>query len=252
MCCFSGPVKTVSDTNIFARMGEDGRQFLVYSMTVDMAKPLAMVLPLPVKKDSDEQAVRFIDLENYHNFFGDLDSGFPRPVLEDHSAPPAVAVPAAAAPLRVVQVGTFEASFVPTVKDFNRLDARFQLPTELFTKMPEYAHYGFAVFKLKPGEQTVHPMAFDFPTAHEDRLFLPTVHIHDSRVHTRAKFDHVLYCQPGTPTGLKLSEWEESPKHANRFVNIKKPKGVVLPDQHCYKHELRGMLANKDTFVLSA
>lgn len=253
MCCFSGPVKTVSNTNIFARMGDDGRQFLVYSMTVDMAKPLAMVLPLPVKKGSDEQAVDFINLEKYENFFGDLDSGFPKPIMHsDSEVAAAVAAPAAAAPLRVVQVGNFEASFVPTVKDFNRLDARFQLPAELFAKMPEYAHYGFAVFKLKPGEQTVHPMAFDFPTAHEDRLFFPTVHIHDGRVHARAEFDHVLYCQPGAPAGLKLSKWTESPQLANRFVDVKKSKGVLLPDQHCYKRELRGTLANKDSFVLSA
>jgi hypothetical protein len=253
MCCFSGPVKTVSDTNIFARMGEDGWQFLVYSMTVDMAKPLAMVLPLPVKKGSDEQAVRFINLEKYENFFVDLDSGFPRPPSKSAVAfGMEAATASAAAPLRVVQVGNFEASFVPTVKDFNRLDARFQLPAELFAKMPEYAHYGFAVFKLKPGEQTVHPMAFDFPTADEDSLFFPTVHIHDGKVHARAKFDHVLYCQPGAPMGLKLSKWVESPQLANRFVDVKKSEGILLPDQHCYKHELRGMLTNKDTFVLSA
>ena len=44
MCCFSGPVKSVSATNIFARMSESGRQFVIYSMTLNMAKPLAMVL----------------------------------------------------------------------------------------------------------------------------------------------------------------------------------------------------------------
>ena len=79
----------------------------------------------------------------------------------------------------MVQVGDFEASFVPTVKDFNRLDARFQLPAELFAKMPDYQHFGFAVFKLKPGMQTVQPMAFDFPAAKPGHLFFPTVHIHD-------------------------------------------------------------------------
>ena len=46
MCCFSGPVKSVSATNIFARTGEDGRQFIAYSTTADLANPVAMVLPL--------------------------------------------------------------------------------------------------------------------------------------------------------------------------------------------------------------
>jgi len=32
------------------RMGDGGRQFVVYSMTIDMAKPLAMVLPIPWRK----------------------------------------------------------------------------------------------------------------------------------------------------------------------------------------------------------
>jgi hypothetical protein len=249
MCCFSGPVKSVSATNIFARMGEAGRQFLVYSMTVNMTKPLAMVLPLPVKKGSDEKSVRFINLEDYKNFFFDLDAGFPKPLtLATDSIPIVAAMPASARKLEVVQVGNFEASFVPTVKDFNRLDKRFKLPPVLFTKLPDYAHYGFAVFKLKPGSQTVHPMAFEFPTAQE-KLFFPTVHIHDGKVHARATFDHVLYCQPSESARLKLKDWEESEKLAARFVDIKKSTGIVLADEHCYKRELRGMLTNKDTFT---
>ena len=248
MCCFSGSVKKVSATNIFARMGDDGRQFLVYSMTVDMAKPVAMVLPIPVKKGSDEKAVRFINLENYQNFFGDLDAGFPKPVTRSLHFLSDEAVPASAQ-LAVVQVGNFEASFVPSVKDFNRLDARFQLPAELFAKMPDYKHFGFAVFKLKPGSQTVHPMAFDFPTEQPARLFFPTVHIHDGKVHARATFDHVLYCQPSETLRLKLADWDESEKLANRFVNVKKSKGIVASGEHCYKHALRGMLTNKDTYA---
>jgi hypothetical protein len=118
--------------------------------------------------------------------------------------------------------------------------------------MPEYQHYGFAVFKLKPGAQTIQPMAFSFPTAGADRLFFPTVHIHDGKVHARAEFDHVLYCQRGGSDALKLADWTESPKHASRFVAVKKTKGIVLAGEHCYKHELRGMLANRDTFVVSA
>jgi hypothetical protein len=249
MCCFSGPVKSVSATNIFARMGEDGRQFLVYSMTVNMTKPLAMVLPLPVKQGSDEIAVRFIDLENYENFFTDLDSGFPKPMPDNMGTfAAAAAMPSAEHILEVVQVGNFEASFVPTVEDFNRLDARFQLPPELFAKMPDYKHFGFAVFKLKPGSQTVHPMAFEFPSA-QAKLFFPTVHIHDGTVHARAKFDHVLYCQPGESASLKLADWEESEKHARRFMDLKKSAGLIAADKHCYKRELHGLLANQDTFV---
>lgn len=249
MCCFSGPVKSVSATNIFARMNENGRQFVVYSMTIDMSKPLAMVLPIPVKKKSDEKAVRFVDLKGYPNFFGDMDSGFPKPITRSDSMNNLSAVPESAHLLKVVQVGNFEASFVPTVKDFSRLDARFQMPPDLFAKIPDYKHFGFAVFKLKPGAQTVHPMAFEFPTELGAQVFFPTVHVHDGKVHTRAKFDHVLYCQSSGATNLKLSTWVESPKTAEHFVDVKKSEGLVLAAEHCYKLEMRGLLPNKDTYL---
>jgi len=32
MCCFSGKVDVVADTNIFVRASKEGRQFIVYSM----------------------------------------------------------------------------------------------------------------------------------------------------------------------------------------------------------------------------
>jgi hypothetical protein len=246
----------VSATKIFARMGEDGRQFLVYSMTVDMSDPLAMVLPVPVKKGSGDDAARFIDLKDYANFFSEVESGFPKPATHHHrsffATTESASMDSASLPLPVLQVGGFEASFVPTVKDFNRLDARFQLPPELFAKMPDYEHFGFAVFKLKPGNQTIHPMAFDFPAENADHIFFPTVHIHDGQVHDRADFDHVLYCQPGGATRPKLSGWTESPKHANSFVSIKKSKGIVLSEEHCYKREMHGMLENTDTILVSS
>jgi hypothetical protein len=230
-------------------MGDGGRQFVVYSMTIDMANPLAMVLPIPVAKGSDEKAVRFIDLENYPDFFSDLNAGFPIPhswhLPDTLSAEPS----SAAVRLEVVQVGNFEASFVPTVDDFGRLDERFRMPPDLFAKIPDYRYFGFAVFKLKPGEQTVHPMAFEFPTSLGEQVFFPTVHVHDGKVHASAEFDHVLYCQPSGAPHLKLSAWTESPKTAQHFVNVKKSAGLVLAHEHCYKHEMHGRLPNKDTVL---
>ncbi len=89
----------------------------------------------------------------------------------------------------------YVASFVPSVADFVRLDPRFRLPEVLFDAVPHYADYGFAVFQLAPGKVTVHPMALRFPTRDPDRLFFPTVHVHDGRFHAKAKFDHALYFQ---------------------------------------------------------
>src|SRR5690606_16069404 len=97
--------------------------------------------------------------------------------------------------LAVHEVGDFVASFVPTLADFRRLDPQFVIPQESWDKIPEYSDYGFAVFQLKSLVGNPHPMAFEFTTRWPDRIFFPTVHIHDGEVHDREEFDHTLYLQ---------------------------------------------------------
>src|SRR6266853_5806069 len=206
LCCFSRPVDRGANTNIFARSGKEGRQFLVYSMILSAKEDLAMILPIPVPKESKDDAVRFINLEKYPEFFQDMNKGFAPP-------PPLSAAGSRAAkakPLPVVEVGSFEASFVPTVKDFERLDERFRLPTDAWESLPQYKNYGFTVFKLKKGASKVHPMALEFPRANPEKLFFPTVHIHDGKIHARAGFDHALFCQRAGSDKLDLNDWEES------------------------------------------
>lgn len=253
MCCFSQPVISVSATNIFARPDTNERQFLVYSMTVHAENELAMVLPLPVKIGAEETDVSFIDLNGYPDFFADLIMGFPEPKKRGFSlgltmsASKSVATPAL---LQVVRVGNFEASFVPTMKDFSRLDERFRIPDTAWKKLPGYHDFGFAVFKLKPGEAKVHPMALSFPRRDEKSVFFPTVHIHDGEVHRKAEFDHTLYCQPGEHEHLTLRDWRESDSHAKKFMQLDKSKGLILAGHHCYQKKLHGNLPNQDTRVL--
>ena len=85
MCCFSRPVDLVAGTNIFARSAKEGRQFLVYSMTVKAGEDLAMILPIPVPKGTNEDAVSFINLEKYPHFFEEMVLGFPVPRTKDDS-----------------------------------------------------------------------------------------------------------------------------------------------------------------------
>jgi hypothetical protein len=246
MCCFSGHVERVADTSIFARSVENGRQILVYAMSISTRNDLAMILPLPVPPGSPEDAVRFISLKEYPDFFKDMKKGFPEPVSRGMMR----LAPAAAAPdrqtLAVVQVGEFEASFVPTVKEFDRLDARFRLPDQTWDQLPAYKNYGFAVFKLKPTAREVHPMAFEFPRANPKQLFFPTVHIHDGKVHPTAKFDHALYCQKRDGEKLSLPEWRESDVHAEQFMKVAKAAGVIEGARHCYLKEVRGARKNED------
>lgn len=245
MCCFTGPVLSVSSTKIFARDAGDKRQYLAYSMDLNTTKEVAMVLPLPVPEKSPEDAVKFIDLSGYPTLFTDLFNmmDFPAPPGTRSKNKPA----AAAAPLAVQSVGAFDASFVPSIADFARLDERFRLPDGTWDKLPTYRDYGFAVFKLKAGEQHFHPMAFSFPRRDDTTLFFPTVHIHDGTVTEKANFDHYLYAQLGKQLGA--SGWRESPGLANSKVDIKRAMELVAGDQHLYCQFIRGRLANQDTWL---
>jgi hypothetical protein len=254
MCCFTGPVRRVSSTKIFAReVGEaaGARQYVVYQMNLDAPRDLAMVLPIPTadkESPSRERVVEFINLDSYSTFFKDLDRGFP-----DLTPPPSRSVPlrepaTASAKLEVHQVGSFEASYVPRPADFARLDERFRISKELWEKIPAYKDFGFAVFKLKQGNQTVHPMAFAFERADANQLFFPTVHIHDGKVHQTANFDHKLYCQ-ATGRSVDILNWEESRGHAQQFADVQKSKGLLLSEQHVYRKQLNGRLKNADTYL---
>ncbi len=244
MCCFTGPVVSVSNTSIFARDAGEGRQYLAYSMMMNSAKEVAMVLPLPVPAKSAEDAVSFIDLSGYAEFFDDL---FETMGIETTRAASDHETKVATLSLKVQQVGSFEASFVPSIADFARLDERFRLPAETWDKLPAYRDYGFAVFKLKAGAQTIHPMAFRFPRTDATALYFPTVHIHDGTVHEQAEFDHILYAQMGARLGA--GDWNESPGHANGHVDIARTAGMVAGDQHLYCHQLHGKLPNQDTVL---
>jgi hypothetical protein len=247
MCCFSARIDSVQNTRIFARPLPENRQALVYAMSLDTPKDVAMILPFPVAPGSGEDAVQFISLEKYPDFFTDLHLCFNNP--KSFSRANDDARPVAGGALKIHEVGAFNASFVPTIKDFGRLDAQFRLPDGVWEKLGNYAKYGFAVFKLRKGRADVHPMAFTFPTAMPGKVFFPTVHIHDGIVHDRAEFDHVLYCQP-MPRGLvEMHRWGESEDLASRRVDAKKSKGLVDGKAHVYRRAMNGKMANKDVIV---
>jgi hypothetical protein len=242
MCCFSRHVEAVSGTNIFARSGPDGRQVLVYSMTLSSKEDVAMILPLPVPANSPEDALKWISLKEYPDFFQDLHRGFPPPAADPPLLSKSEPKPRA---LAVVEVGDFEASFVPSAKDFERLDERFRLPST----PPAAKGFGFAVFKLKQGSRKVHPMAFDFPRANPARLFFPTLHIHDGKVHETVGFDHALFAQNREGERLEIQDWRESDQPASAFVKIAKARGVVDGERHVYLREIRGPRKNEDVVV---
>ena len=248
MCCFTELVEKVSDTSIYAR-AIGLRQILVYEMLYAAKSELAMVLPLPVPPGSPEDALEFISLEECAGFFADLDAGFPRRRRGDIEGMTLGASVDLSAKLAVIDVGGFEASFVPRPEDFGRLDERFRLPADLWLQLNLYRDWGFAVFKLKPGTKRVHPMAFSFPRRDLKRLFFPTLHIHRRSVERIADFDHTLYCQTEPAMNFHLQGWEESEGSAKKFVQCMQAKALFDLGAPCWRLKLKGPFDNADTWL---
>jgi hypothetical protein len=239
MCCFSKAVDQVRQTMIFARGTNGGRQVLAYSMEYVAKEDLSMILPIPVPAASPGDAVRFINLQEYPEFFDDLVKLCP------YRGPLTGALP-----LAVEEVGAFEASFVPSIKDFARLDERFRLPAGIWEALPGYKDFGFAVFKLKKGNQKPkHPMAFEFPRRDPKKLFFPTVHIHDGQLHPKAEFNHLLLCQKMDEDPFSLAEWAESAKLPRQEIKSDKDGGLVDPSRHLYRRDWNGERDNVDVVL---
>lgn len=248
MCCFSGNVNHVSETSIFCRMGAQGNQVVIYSMVLETENDVAMVLPVPTIDGRTEESVKFINLSAYGEFFPKLDRAFPLPRSSGGSATdPFGSNEVSKKALEVKSVGNFDASFVPRVADFERLDEQFRIPPDIWAKLPQYADHGFVVFKLKAGNARIHPMAFAFPARDRTRITFPTVHIHDGQVHPLAMFDHALYCQSAS-ADVRM-EWQESVALAGGYVNPDRLQGTVLGNAHVYKRQMIGELENSDVTV---
>jgi hypothetical protein len=235
----------VTETQIFARVDGD-TQWLAYQMRVDTPSDVAMILPVPVVPGSGDHALAFVDLSGYDRFFKDLASLFPTLLSPDWQPYAKGALRGRASKLVVHDVGSFEASYVPALADFSRLDPRFRLPETVWSALPQYSDWGFAVFKLKKGRaKRIHPMAFRFPTRDPARIFFPTIHVHDGELHPKASFDHTLYFQP--PSSRSGDVISEDP--ARTWIDPARACGLVDVDSCVGKRSILGLHDNEDTWI---
>ena len=238
MCIFSKH-SVVSKTRIFARMTQPQRQVLVYQMKYQADMDLAMILPIPIVQGTKPE---FLNFETYKDFFYDLakaenygSRGLSKGRSFGHDT------------LEVVEVGAYDASFVPDFASFERLDPRFRLKPGLLESVPGYDQFGFVVFKLNAssGRDDAHPMAFEFDTQLSNQLFYPTVHIHDETWHDKEQFDHTLYSQNST----KGHSHQISREGLEHCMQANLCQGVIDFTQKVDVHSLYGMLPNTDKLV---
>jgi hypothetical protein len=258
MCCFAQPVDSVSRTRIFGRLTKQKSQFVAYQMRYASKLTNAMILPVPIQANAKKRPIRFIDLSAYPAFFRHLERGFPKPksIIESRTVESAPQHDS----LRVHKVGQFEASFVPTINHFQKLDPRFSISKSIWSKVPDYSDYGFVVFQLHELSGEPHPMAFEFNTRLTDTIFLPTIHIHDGEVHRLEKFDHTMYVQnsdldlaAGDYQGHKLwdlkSGWARSYSSAEKFIDVKRANDLIAGDLKVHRKNMKGTFANEDQFI---
>lgn len=249
MCMFSRRVEHVSATKIFAGDQPDGRQALIYSMTVTTGEPLAMVLPLPVPADGPDDAVEFVNLEGYSDLFDDLKRAFPDQMIYAQPLGRSRGPAANAHTLVVHAVGAFVASYVPHARDFSRLDKRFRLPSSVLDALPQYGDWGFAVFQLdKTKQKAIHPMAMRFPRRDPGSIFFPLTHVHDGKLPASASFDHALYGQL-PPLIATLADWTSSHRELGTYVDATRAKGLIDPAQRGQVHALLGPGPNQDLWL---
>jgi len=230
MPLFSGVVSTVANTRIFARATEQGTQYLVYQTEYASASDLALIVPIPTPPGTSRDAVRFIDLSAYPEFFVNLASGF------------SIArggVVNASAQASIQQVGSFNATFLPSLADFSQLDARYRISDEIWKQLPEYNDYGFAVFTLRAAAQTMHPIALEFPVRNPNLLYFPTVNLHASTFEQDSYFDHDLFCQAHV-------DWLRSYDVAQSFMDIDRAQGILDPNQRVERFTVLGIHPNSD------
>ena len=201
------------------------------------------------------------EMHGYATLFDDLDRGFPEITLSLPKSRSLLARSAPApAPLKVHKVGAFEASFVPSLADFNRLDPRFRMSDAVWRALPQYADWGFCVFKLidlkrrwfgGADRRTIHPMAFEFPRRDPSRLFFPTVHVHDGAVHEEAAYDHTLYYQAEHALPANLGAWltQTSPTAAQAFLDVPRSAGIIDGAAPVHRLGITGNQRNTDVLL---
>jgi hypothetical protein len=151
-------------------------------------------------------------------------------------------------------VGSYKASIVPTLDDFDRLDTEvFDVDENLLPMLRRHYPYrfGFIVCQLKPGNRSYHPFAYTHDLDSCGKLFVPTRHYHpQSHGHATADWDHIIYSP--------LTDLDNTKQKGYEFRGTKDVAWSKLPEAYRWgsvvqmsRWEMEGDFKNMDLWATS-
>jgi hypothetical protein len=254
MCIILADVEHVNATKIFTCLTNDRtRQFLVYSNEVETdEEENVMILPVP-----HPHSVNFVNLSKYPKLFDDLESNFVKSRRDSHHMYASLSRSASLerSTLVVHSVGSYSASIVPSVDDFDRLDTtHFTLPHDLETilRTTYDSQFGFLVCKLKQGSHSYHPFAYIHDTHTSNLLFIPTLHYHPhvygSSTTNDADWDHTIYSAGTDLDTTSSDEYVFSPRDSIKYDKL--PRSISwIREQKLKRWTKYGSGSNRDLWV---
>lgn len=118
----------------------------------------------------------------------------------------------------------------------------------ILEKCPEYAEYGFAVFRLPKGVHRIGPIGLNFPRRNPKELFFPTKHSVGEDAPERISVEYRLLTQSGNLPMGDGEQWKESKRPAGFYVRARQlPEAILNLENHYYQKKLTGQHANVDT-----
>ena len=282
MCIISGPVKTVSNTQIFVGCNKDrSRQITVYGNEVDnISHSNAMILPVPFPK-----TVELINLSNYKDIFSDCMQDFstPRSAFQNYESDGLRANSSRS--LQVHNVGSYAMSIAHNLADLDRVNSNvFTLHPDcksVLTKHYSDPHWGFIICQLKGGKQKYHPIAYSHATLN-GKYFIPTLHHHAHGSHgpsgyfgqavgalvdafdafdafngaSGADWDHTIYIQNGEDVDQVVAagrnpSWIATPSSQWKGTfSIKDKLSFVLSKTRSFNRvDINGEYKNQDLYI---
>ena len=224
MCIITSTVNEVAKTRIYVSADEaNRRQLTVYSNYVSSSRENAMILPVP-----NPESIELLNFSNYPAFFEDLANCFQKRIPRGISNTLGFGLVTETLP--IYKVGSYQASIVPNLDEFDRLDFHtFKVDPNLYSFLDVHyrkGNFGFIVCSLMAGDHTYHPFAYTHGMHKSGRLFIPTMHYHPGHTHETGDWDHLIYSPSTTLHDDKY-----------RFVSNRQINWNKLPEEYRWAYD---------------